>query len=73
MEIEEEGEGDVYSEEGGEGTLRALVGLKFLAQEAEPSRTTLVDTRNGFNDLSRMEMMWTVQNRCPAGARFTFN
>ena len=33
----------------------------------------LVDARNGFNDLSRLTMMWTVWHSWPAGARFTFN
>ena len=59
-------------EEGGGGTQRALEALEFLTQEAEPSRTTLFDARNGFNDLSRLAMLWTVQHRWPAGARIAF-
>ena len=51
----------------------ALVSLEFLTQDAEPSGTTLVDARNGFNELRRLEMLWTVRHRWPAGARFTFN
>ena len=35
--------------EGGGGTLRALGYLEFLTHKAEPSGTTLVDARNGFN------------------------
>ena len=58
MEIEEERDSE-GGEEGG-GTQRALEALEFLTQEAEPSGTTLVDARNGFNDLSRLEMLWTV-------------
>ena len=52
-----------------------IVGVfyQFLTQEAEPSGTTLVDARNGFNELSRLAMLWTVQHLCPAGARFAFN
>ena len=33
----------------------------------------LVDARNGFNELSRLAMLWTVQHRWPTGARFAFN
>ena len=60
-------------EEGGGGTQRALEALEFLTQEAEPSGTTLLDACNGFNELSRLAMLWTVRHRWPAGARFAFN
>ena len=66
MEVEEDMESE--GEEGGGGTQRALEALEFLTQEAEPSGTTLVDARNGFNKLSRLAMLWTVQHRWPAGA-----
>ena len=33
----------------------------------------LVDSHNGFNELSRLAMLWTVRHRWPAGARFAFN
>ena len=69
MEVEELGEG----EEWGEGTQRALGALDFLTQDAEPSGTTLVDACNWFNKLSRLEILWTVWYRWPAGARFAFN
>ena len=59
--------------EGGDGTQRALGALEFLTQEEEPSGTTPVDARNGFNELSRLAMLWTVQHRWPSGARFLFN
>ena len=59
--------------EGGGGTLRKLGALEFLTQEAEPIRTTLVDASNGFNKLSCLAMLWTVQHCWPAGARFAFN
>ena len=68
--VEDEGN---EAEEGGGGTLRTLEAFEFLAQEAEPSGTTLVDARNGFNELSRLSMLWTAQNRWPAGSRFAFN
>ena len=71
MEVEEFG-GCEGKEEGG-GTLRALEALEFLTQDAEPSGTKLVDARNGFNELSRLAMLWTVWHRCPAGARFALN
>ena len=32
-----------------------------------------VDARNGFNELSHLEMLWTVRHCWSAGARFTFN
>ena len=68
-EVVETGEG----EEEGDWNQRALEALEFLTQDADPSGTTLVDARNGFNDLSRLAMLWTVRHRWPAGARFTFN
>ena len=33
----------------------------------------LVDARNGFNDLVRLEMLGTVWHRWPAGTMFAFN
>ena len=60
-------------EEGGDGTQRALGSLEFRTLDAELSRTTLVDARNGFNELRRLVMLWTVRHRWPAGARLTFN
>ena len=58
---------------GGGGTQRGLEYLEFLTQEAEPSGTTLVDARNGFNELIRLAMLWTVRHRWPDEARFAFN
>ena len=52
MEVEE-GRDSEGEDEGG-GTQRALGALEFLTQEAYPSGTTLVDARNGFNELSRL-------------------
>ena len=71
MEVDYEGASE-GKEEGG-GTLRELEALEFLTQEADPSRTMLVDDRNGFNELSRLAMLWTVRHRWPDGARFAFN
>ena len=39
----------------------ALVATGFLTQEANLIDTTIVDSRNGFNELSLLEMLWTVQ------------
>ena len=57
----------------GEGTLRALGALEFLTQDADPSGTTRVDACNGFNELSRLAIMWTVRHRWPAEVKFAFN
>ena len=47
MEVEEvEGR---EGEKEGWGTLRAMEALEILTQEAKPSGTALVDSRNGFN------------------------
>ena len=73
LEIEVEEERGSEGEEGGGGTQRELEALEFLTQEAEPSGTTFVDACNGFNELSRLEMLWNVRHCWPAGARFAFN
>ena len=64
---------DSEGEEGSEGTQRALGALEFLTQDAEPSGTTLVDSRNGFNEMIRLAILWTVRHCCLEGARFAFN
>ena len=71
MEVDED-EGS-EGEEGGGGTQRALEYLEFLTQDAESSGTTLVDARNGSNELSRLAMLWTVRHSWPAGVSFDFN
>ena len=71
--METEGDGRSKGEEGGGGTQGALEALEFLTQDAEPIDTTLVDACNGFNELSRLAMLWAVRHRWPAGARFAFN
>ena len=73
MEMEVEEEEGSEGEEWGGGTQRALEALEFLTQDAEPGGTTLVDARNGFNELSHLAMLSTVQHRWPAGARFSLN
>ena len=73
MEVNGVGEGEGEGEEGGVGTQRALGALEFLTQDADPSGTTLVDARNGFNELRRLEILWTVRHRWSAGAKIVFN
>ena len=68
--VEDEGN---KGDEGGGGTQWALEALEFPTKEADPSGTTLVDTRNRFNKLSRLAMLWTVRHRWIAGVRFAFN
>ena len=71
MDVEEDTGSE--GEEGGGFTQRALGALEFLTQDADPSGTPLVDDCNGFNELSRLTMLWTVLHHWPAGARFAFN
>ena len=59
MEVKETGEGE--GKEGGEGASRELGALEFLTQDTEPSGTMQIDARNGFDKLSRLAMLWTVQ------------
>jgi hypothetical protein len=42
-------------------------------QEAEAHAVLLVDATNGFNELGRKAMLWTVRHRWASGARFSFN
>ena len=53
--------------------LRALRYLEFLTQEAKPIGEIIIDAQNGFNKLSRFEMLWNVRHTWPEGARFAFN
>jgi hypothetical protein len=39
----------------------------------DPDGTLLVDAMNGFNELGRRAMLWTVRHRWAAGSRFAFN
>jgi hypothetical protein len=38
-----------------------------------PEGLTLVDARNGFNELNRFGMLWSVRHLWPQGAQFAFN
>ena len=33
----------------------------------------LVDARNAFNEINRVNMLWTIRHEWPAGAKFAFN
>ena len=56
-----------------EGLNRHWKPVSSSLKKAELRGTMLVDAHNGFNELSRLEMLWTVRHRWPAGARFAFN
>ena len=58
---------------GGGGSLLELKSTGLLNQDADTGETTLVYAHNGFNELSRLAMLWTVRHRCPEWARFEFN
>ena len=73
QEMEVEGNRGREGEEEGRGNQRALGALELLTQEAETSGTTLLDDHNGFNELRRLAMLWTVRHRWPTGVRFAFN
>ena len=55
------------------GGLLALEDTWLLTQESDQDGMTFVDFCDGFNELSRLVMLSTVRNRCPAGKRFVFN
>lgn len=44
-----------------------------VATAQEPKAVVQIDARNGFNELSRQSMLWTVRHRWAAGSRFAFN
>ena len=50
-----------------------LVALGFLNQEVETGGTMLVDSCNGFNELSRLVMLRILRHLWPAWARFALN
>ena len=39
----------------------------------DPHGTLCIDARNGFNELNRKSMLWTVRHLWAAGSRFSFN
>ena len=57
---------------GGGGVL-ALEATGLLTKDDDSGGMPLVNSRNGFNELSRLVILWTVRQRWPEGARFAFN
>ena len=51
----------------------ALEATELLTQEAEMGGMTPVDASNGFNKLSRLEMLRNLRHLWLAGVRFAFN
>ena len=76
-EVGEVEQDDVEAKGGGEGGwvggLMALEATELLTRDADPGVTTLVDSRNGFNELIRLAMLWTVHHFWPEGSRFAIN
>ena len=73
LEMEMEEDRGIEVKEVGDETQRALGALELLTQDTESIGTPLVDDRNGFNELSRLAMLWTVWHCWPSGTRFVFN
>ena len=63
---ENDDDDDDATADGGDATLTAAV-------DTPVEVLLLVDASNGFNNLSRYGMLWTVRHRCPKLSRFTFN
>ena len=40
---------------------------------SNPYVTACLDAKNGFNELNRKAMLWTIRHLWPSGSRFTFN
>ena len=57
----------------GRGGVLTLKATGILNYDDEPGGTMLVDACNVFNELIRLEMLWTVHHRWLARARFAFN
>ena len=55
------------------GTQGSLGDLEFFTKDADQSGTIIVYAHNGFNNLSRLAILWTVWHQWPAGVRFAFN
>ena len=55
------------------GALLVLESTGVFIYKAEQVSMMLVDACNGFNNLRRLVVMWTVQHRWLVGVRFAFN
>ena len=47
--------------------------LESAQDPEDPFHLALADADNGFNNLSRLNMLWDVRHRWARGSRFTFN
>ena len=63
---QDDGDGDDGDGDGDDGQ-------DGVVDETNPFGVTCVDARNGFNELSRKAMLWTVRHRWSKGSRFAFN
>jgi hypothetical protein len=59
------------------GTDGAIHGISTLYDELEASDSDsgflLIDANNAFNEINRINMLWTIRHEWPAGARFAYN
>ena len=69
----EETAGAILSQEGQENAGMGDEPSGGSGAAKEEDILLLVDAANGFNNLSRLGMLWTVRHRCPKIARFAFN
>ena len=51
----------------------AAIAADLGLSSADATAVLLVDATNGFNELGRKAMLWTVRHRWANGARFSFN
>ena len=51
----------------------ALEDTGLLTQDSYPGGTAFLAALNGFNDLSRLAMLWTVRHHLPVGGRSVLN
>ena len=66
-------EGTSDKGEGLEGGLLALGATGCLTKEADPGGTMIIDPCNGFNNMSRLVILWTLLHRWLVGASLAFN
>jgi hypothetical protein len=69
---------ELWEKEAEEGETQPWIGEAEAEGEGEeeeygPEGLTLIDAKNGFNELSRYSMLWTARHQWPTGARFAFN
>ena len=55
------------------GGLLELEATGIMNQDYDPGGTTLIDAHNGSNNISHLEMIWTVHHRWLVGERFVLN